>query len=387
MTSALDKVKKYVYDCVKCSNCKWLPIESDHDRSCPSGSKFKFESYYGSGKIWIAKHIIEGKLDFTESVIQKIYACPTCGNCEHICENAVSDHMVEIFECLREAAVEAGAGPLENQKAFKESVDANNNPYKEPHEARLKWIGDLKVKDKADIMYFVGCTSSYRQNQIAQNTLKIFDKIGADIAVTPDEWCCGSPLLRTGQVNGIEKFIEHNVNVITEKVGAKKVLTSCAGCYKTIKNDFPKRLGKELNFEVEHITDFLIDQLKKGNLKIEKEIKAKVTYHDPCHLGRHSGVYDSPREVIEACPGVEFVEMPRNKEHAWCCGAGGGVKSGFRDWAVEISSERVEEAEKTGADILLTSCPFCVTNLSDAVKAMNSKIKVQDITGFLLERM
>ncbi|MHA1799766.1 MAG: heterodisulfide reductase-related iron-sulfur binding cluster, partial [Candidatus Helarchaeota archaeon] len=103
--------------------------------------------------------------------------------------------------------------------------------------------------------------------------------------------------------------------------------------------------------------------------------------------GRHSGIYDSPRELIELCPGVEFIEMPRNKESAWCCGAGGGVKSGFKDWAIEISSERIDEAKDTGAEILLTSCPFCVTNLKDGVEATNSKIEVQDITQFLLERM
>ncbi|MHA1895387.1 MAG: (Fe-S)-binding protein, partial [Candidatus Helarchaeota archaeon] len=315
VSAHLDKVKKWVYNCIKCSNCKWLPIEYDHLKSCPAGSKFKFETYYGSGKIWIAKSIIEGTVDFTDSVVHKIFACPTCGNCEHICGMEVSSHMVEIFEALRAAAVEAGKGPLDNQKVFKESIDANNNPYREPHEARVKWLGDLKVKNEADILYFVGCTSSYRRNEIASNTVKIFNKIGVDFAITPNEWCCGSPLLRTGQIQRIKDLVEHNINVVKE-AKSNKIVTSCAGCYKTLHNDYPKQLGRDLDFEVEHITDFLIKLVKDGKLKITKEIKAKVTYHDPCHIGRHSGIYDSPRELIELCPGVEFIEMPRNKESA-----------------------------------------------------------------------
>ncbi|MHA1143877.1 MAG: (Fe-S)-binding protein [Candidatus Helarchaeota archaeon] len=384
--SKLEEIRKWIYDCVKCSNCKWLDEAGGHARSCPAGLKFRFESYYSSGKVWIARALLENKLEFSDSVIQKIYACPTCGNCQELCGMHVAEHLVEIFETLRAAAVEAGKGPLPSHKAFKESVDANRNPYGEPHESRLKWIGDLKIKEKAEIVYFVGCTAAYRRQEIASATLKLFNRMGVEFALTPDEWCCGSPLIRTGQIAGMKEIIEHNMKAMQD-LGAKRIITACAGCYKTLSKDYPKILGRDLGVEIVHITDFILETVKDGTLKFEKESNETVTYHDPCHLGRHSKIYDSPRELIESVPGVKFIEMERNRERAWCCGAGGGVKSAFKEWSVEIAMERIEEAEKTGASKLITSCPFCKTNLLDAATAKNSTLKIYDITEYLLEKL
>ncbi|MHC1590904.1 MAG: (Fe-S)-binding protein [Candidatus Helarchaeales archaeon] len=384
--SKLEKLRRWIYDCVKCSTCKWLDAKGGHLRSCPAGSKFRFESYYSSGKVWIARALLENQIEFTDSVIQKIYACPTCGNCQEICGMHVAEHLVEIFETLREAAVEAGKGPLPSQKAFKESVDVNRNPYGELHEQRMNWIDGFQPESKADLFYFVGCTASYRRNEIARSTTKLFDTLGLKIALNPEEWCCGSPLIRTGQTQNIKELIEHNLNVFRD-AGAREVITACAGCYKTLNKDYPKILGKELDVKITHITDFLGNKVQEGNLKFEKETTETVTYHDPCHIGRHSGIYESPRKLIESIPGVKLIEMERNRERAWCCGAGGGVKSAFKDWAVEIAMERIEEAEKTGATKLITSCPFCKTNLLDAVNARNSSLTVYDITEYLLEKI
>ena len=386
MTSSLDKIKKWVYNCIRCSNCKYLPEDAGHEKSCPAGSKFKFESYYGSGKVWIARNILTGDIEFTDSVIQKIYACPTCGNCEHICGMEVSEHLVDIFEALREAAVDAGKGPLPQHKVFGESIEAEHNPYKEKHADRTKWMEGLNVpeKDQAEVLFFVGCTSAYRQQDLAKATVKVLNKIGVDFTVSKDEWCCGSPLMRTGQIKLAKELVKNNLDLI-KKIGANTVLTSCAGCFRTLKIDYPKYADALEGVEILHLTEYLQKLIKEGKINFPKEFNKKVTYHDPCHLGRHSEVYDAPRDIIKAIPGIELIEMPRNKETAWCCGAGGGVKAGFGDWALEISTERIEEAEKLGIDVLLSACPFCKTNLSDAIKAKGSNIKFMDIMNVLDE--
>ncbi|MDD1779511.1 MAG: hypothetical protein LUQ65_15215, partial [Candidatus Helarchaeota archaeon] len=283
--------------------------------------------------------------------------------------------------------VSQGFGPLENQKAFEGNIAADHNPYKEAHAKRTAWVKEaLKLKETADVLYFVGCTSSYREAEIASNMLHIMTNSAIDVTVSKEEWCCGSPLIRTGQLKTVKELAEHNLEII-KKSGAKTVVFSCAGCYRTFKEDYPT-LGIEPKVELLHVTDYLVKLIKDGKIKFKEGAPAiKVTYHDPCHIGRHCGIYNSPREILKSIPGVELVEMRRNKEFAWCCGAGGGVKSGLKDWALEIATERIKEAEETGAQLLISACPFCKRNLMDAIKACKSKLKFMDITEFVNSRL
>jgi heterodisulfide reductase subunit D len=382
---ALESLREWIYACIRCNTCKY--VIDQYDDSGPAGEKFQFESYYGSGKVWIARALLEGKLQFSESLVNKIFACPTCGSCMQQCELEVSDHLLEIIETLRAEAVRQGFGPLESQKAFEESIEAAHNPYKGSHAERTSWIKDAyQLKDTAEVLYFVGCTSSYREMEVATSMLEILKKIGIDVTVSKDEWCCGSPLIRTGQLRLVRELAEHNRDMV-KKTGAKTVVFSCAGCYRTLKEDYYPLIGNDLGFELFHVTDYLVKLITEGKVKFKESAPIKVTYHDPCHIGRHCGIYDSPRKVLKSIPGVELIEMKRNRENAWCCGAGGGVKSGFRDWAVEIASERINEAEDTGAELLISSCPFCKRNLEDAIKATGSKLKFADITDFVKERL
>ena len=387
MTDEIVKFKEEIYSCTRCGTCKY--IYHVYDDSCPSGVKFRFETFYPSGKLHLARGLLEGKLEWSERIRDIIFACPTCGNCTVQCQSRQADMLVEIFEALRADAVKHGVGPLPNQKAFADSVEKEHNPYKEAHKERLNWMkgieNEVPRKEKADILYFVGCTSSYRQMDLAQATIKILNKLAVDYTVSEDEWCCGSPLMRTGQLEQVNDLVNHNLELI-KNIGATKVVTSCAGCYRTLKKDFPKYAEELEGVEILHITEFLEQQIQEGKLDLPKKFENTiVTYHDPCHLGRHSEVYEAPRAIIKAIPGIELVEMGRIKENAWCCGAGGGVKSGFKDWAVEISSERIKEAEKTGCTILLSACPFCKTNLIDAIKAAGSNVKFMDIVELLNE--
>jgi heterodisulfide reductase subunit D len=188
-------------------------------------------------------------------------------------------------------------------------------------------------------------------------------------------------MIRTGQTEYSKEFMNYNVEKIKE-TGAKKVVTSCAGCYRTLKKDFEK-FGVEYNFEVFHTAEVLKDLIDSGKIKFKSEYKKTVTYHDPCHLGRHMGIYEIPREIYKSIPGIKFVEMRRNRNHAWCCGAGGGVKIGYPDWAVEISENRLEEALETGASVLSSTCPFCKTNLSDANVKYNYNFEVLDLVEII----
>ena len=380
---SLDDLKKWIHACINCGSCRYLA--DCYEDSCPSGFKFQFEPYYGGGKVWIGQYLIEGNGEITDSVLHKIYACPVCGNCAVQCELEIADQLVDFIEGLRAEVVRRGKGPMPNQKVFAESIKAEHNPYKEKHSDRLIWANnDVKRSDKAEILYFVGCTSSYRQKELAVMTTKILNSLGVDYTVSDSEWCCGSPLMRTGQLELVDELIENNINLI-KKTGAKMVITSCAGCFKTLKEDYPK-FGKKIEgVEILHITQFLEKMIKENKIEFKKEFNETITYHDPCHLGRHAGVFKEPRKVLQKIPGLKLIEMPRNKENAWCCGAGGGVKSGFRDWAVEIASERTKEAEQTGASILVSSCPFCKTNLEDAIKATNSDLRFMDIVSIVAD--
>ncbi|MHA1378696.1 MAG: (Fe-S)-binding protein [Candidatus Helarchaeota archaeon] len=380
---AINKYKEEIYCCTKCNTCKY--VYHEFSDSCPSGVKFKFETFYPSGRIHLARALFEGKLEWTERLRDVVFACPTCASCTIQCQSRHHDTIVDIIEALRADAVANGLGPLPNQKAFAESTENEHNPYKELHSQRLHWAEGLKVphKEKADVVYFVGCTSSYRQQELAKNTIKILNKLGVDYTVLKDEWCCGSPLMRTGQLAQVQDLINHNLELIKNS-GATNVISSCAGCYRTLKMDYPKYTEPLDSVNFLHITEFLRNYMKNLKTKSKKK-KIKVTYHDPCHLGRHSGVYDPPREILMAIPGIELVEMPRNRENSWCCGAGGGVKAAYKDWAVEISADRIKEAESVGAEILVSSCPFCKTNLDDAIKATNSNLKFMDIVNLIDE--
>ncbi|HII80707.1 MAG TPA: disulfide reductase, partial [Methanosarcina sp.] len=256
---------------------------------------------------------------------------------------------------------------------------------------RLNWVpSDVKIEDKADIVYFTGCTAGYNQLALAFATSRVLNKLGIKFTMLgEDEWCCGSALIRTGQahINDVPRQLaKHNVEAIKKK-GAKKVLYACAGCFRASKVDWPRLLGEELPFEVVHVSEFLADLIKQDKIKWEKSINKTVTYHDPCHLGRHVGVFDAPRYVLSHIPGVKFVEMERSKEFQRCCGAGGGVKAGLPDLALGIAESRVKDAVETHADILSSCCPFCKRNLSDGRDSLKVDMVVEDVIELVAEAL
>jgi len=359
--------------CIKCSTCKYG--YKTFDKICPSGEKFLFESYWASGRIRLIRGLLLGDLEWSDELKDPIFACPTCGACMDACQAPHADYIVDMIEALRELAVRQ-IGPADRQELLVSRCEENCNPYGEENSDNEELKKKYDLPDKAEWVYFIGCTSNYRQHSLRDATLRFLKKAGIDFTLI-DEHCCTSPMIRTGQTSIVKDYMKYNIAQI-EKAGASKVITSCAGCYRTLKRDFEK-FGEQYDFEVFHSLELVKQLLDEGKIKFNSSYDKTVTYHDPCHLGRHMGIYELPREVYKQIPGLKFVEMRRNRNFAWCCGAGGGVKIGYPDWSVEISKERLEEANETGATVLSSVCPFCRTNLSDATSKYDFEIQVLDL--------
>ena len=363
--------------CIKCSTCKYS--YKDFEKSCPSGEKFLFESYWASGRIRTIRGLLLGDLEWTNDLIDPIFACTTCGACMDACQAPHADFIVEMIEALRELAVKH-IGPAENQKFLVTRCEDNCNPYGDPNSDNTELKKEYDLPDKAEWVYFIGCTSNYRQKNLRDSTLRFLKKAGIDFTLI-DEHCCTSPMIRTGQLSIVDEYMKYNVDQI-KKTSATKVITSCAGCYKTLSKDF-ERFGNSLEFEIYHSLELVKNLLDEKKIEFKSEFNKTVTYHDPCHLGRHMGVYELPREIYKQIPGLNLVEMKRNRNFAWCCGAGGGVKIGYPDWALEICKERLEEAQETGATVITSTCPFCKTNLSDATIHYKFDFQVLDLMEIL----
>jgi heterodisulfide reductase subunit D len=311
--------------------------------------------------------------------------CSLCGDCKDKCIEGIDT--TEVFEVIRETLVAKNVG-IDTHSQFLGSVIKNNNPYYEPHENRFAWLPKYLGIDNPitpEYAYFVGCTSAYRRQPIALATTEILYKAKVRFTYL-DEVCCGSPLLRTGHKEVAKKLAIKNIEII-EKSGVKKVITSCAGCYRTFKHDYPILLERELPFEIIHSTELLSELIKDDRLALSDKSPIKVTYHDPCHLGRHAEVYDPPRDVLKSIPNIEFVEMPENRNNALCCGAGGGFRSGYKDLSIELATLRVSQAKKADAEILTSSCPFCHYNLELGRDKIYKDIKVADITELIVKRL
>jgi Fe-S oxidoreductase len=372
--------KDIVHRCFRCGYCKFTHEFSDYN--CPSYKKHLFETYSTGGRLWLIYGIISGEIPWSQGVANVIYACSTCGNCTENCRfEKFNDFLVDIIEAARAEAVLNGFCP-ENQKALIERIENQEmfNPYGEQNSNNEDLKKEYDLPDEAEWVYFIGCTSNYRQNNLRDATLRFLKKANIDFTLI-DEHCCCSPVMRTGQINSVKDFINYNINQIN-KTGAKKIITSCAGCYRTLKKDWLK-YGADYDFQVFHTVELVKKLLDEGKIKFNSEYNRTVTYHDPCHLGRHMNLYQVPRDVYNSIPGIDFKEMERNRENAWCCGAGGGVKIGYPDWSVEISKERLDEAKLTEASVISSVCPFCKTNLTDANNKYNMGFEVIDLIEIL----
>lgn len=381
----LEKVRSDLMICGRCGKC----IVSDVGFVCPvhqhSGG---FDESAARGRNSIAKAVMQGRLELDQDVVDNTYTCLGCKRCGVACRKEDGKGGRAIDECkitiaMREEIVKAGKEP-EVLAAVDRTIDDTYNPFGMDPAKRTKWADGLDLPDAGETVYFAGCYAALRNTKIAKATAQILKAGGIDIAyLGEDEWCCGVPAINDGNSQIAEKLIAHNIEAL-QKAGCKTVITSCAGCYHALKSDYKEIVG-ELPFEVKHSSEVIAELIKEGKLEPKEAVAAKATYHDPCHLGRHEGVYDAPREIIAAIPGVEFSEMPMNKDAAWCCGGGSIVSNIYPDLTEAISADRVDEAKKTGAEVILSACPSCEANLLNAGRKKG--VKTEDINVILAKSL
>jgi len=371
--------------CRRCGLCR-DPIDVEHgvDCACPVWrNSAGFETDFARGKIQVALALLQGNLDVSPEMSKSLYRCTLCDNCSAICPAGLE--IAKLLEKVREF-VSSKVYVSEKHAAIVESIEKYGNPYLTSPEKRFEWLGEdlSKMPDEAETVYFVGCTTSLRTPEIAKATIKILESTNTDFTVLKNEWCCGSILLRVGFLNEAIKAAEKVVKAI-ENTGAKTVITSCAGCFRALKYDYPELLG-DIGFEVLHTVQFIDKLLKEGKLGLNKlSERIKVTYHDPCHLGRHGLVYEEPRDVLRQISNLELVETIPNRQFSMCCGAGGGLKLLEGELAVKIASEKIKKVSGMNVHALVSACPFCKYNFIEAVSREKTNLKVYDIVELIVK--
>jgi Fe-S oxidoreductase len=413
------KVEEYKHQaetCVRCSYCKLIDLNwvksSRFSRQCPIDVRYRFNLYSAHGLLHAALSELDNKLEFTPKFMEALWQCTLCGGCDMRCKRNLDVEVLQVIQELRERCAEQGKS-LPEHKAMAANVKKSRNIYGAAAGERQKWMAaEVKPAAKADIVYFVGDASAYRHPEIAMATARLLEKAGVQFMVLSDEWSSGHELFATGQAAAAKEAAEHNVKAIKDS-GARTVITSDAEAYKTLKVDYPRLMGKstaDMPYTVLHITEFIDQQVKDGKIKFTRRVPMKVTYHDPCNLGRlgepwyhwepkyeppniavgktwrrgDKGVYMPPRDILKGIKGLELIEMERVKDNAWCCGYGGGVGAAFPDFALWTAGERVEEARATGAEAIVSACPNCKDILASAAAVNNTGLKVYDITEIML---
>jgi Fe-S oxidoreductase len=360
---------KYCYQCGKC------------DVVCPWNRVRPFS---------IRKIVWQAALGLPEIELDEIWRCTTCGNCPARCPRGVEQ--IEVGIAIRRIATAydvfpASVAPI---SAAGSSLASDGNPLGEERDSRDAWAKGLDLKpftENMELLYFVGCYYSYdpRLQKVAVATAELLKKAGVDFGILGNrESCCGESIRKTGNEEVFKNLARENIKSFIDN-GVKRVLVSSPHCYHTFKNEYSEFM---VNFEVVHISELLAELIEEGRLEFNGEFTRKVTFHDPCYLGRHNGIYEQPRDLLKKLSGLELVEMADSREDSLCCGGGGG-----RIWAETPKEERfsdlrVAQAQETGAEVLATSCPYCISNFEESRLALGDGApEIKDLTEILREAL
>jgi Fe-S oxidoreductase len=359
---------KFCYECGLCDAvCPWNRVRSFSMR----------------------KVVRQASFGLTEIENEEIWRCTTCGRCPQQCPRGVDQVAVSVS--ARRIATEYDVFPesVRPIQAVTASLMAEGNPVGEKRETRMDWTQGLSVKpftEGMDVLFFPGCYLTYdpRMQKVARATAQILDAAGVDWGILGSkENCCGESIRKAGNEELYRTLAKENIKTFIDS-GVKKILVASPHCYQTFKNEYTEF---RVDFEVVHISQYLFELLDAGKLELNREFAKKVTYHDPCYLGRYNNTYDEPREVLKKVPGLELVEMADSREDSLCCGGGGG-----RIWMETLKEERFSDlrlgqAVDIGAEVLATSCPYCITNFEDSRLGLeeNGAPVIKDITEIIQE--
>ncbi len=414
---ALEDYREDCTDCSRCSYCKWIPLDhiksARFARACPSIEYCGFQAYSLGGRLSVGLSLLEGRIGYNDELKNIVWECQMDGACD--VSDKICRYNIRGLEAMREMRfklVEDGQ-TMYLHKPYIDSLHKEKNMMIEPRAKRGKWADGLDVKnltkEKAAVVFHAGCRYSYDKGlqKKARTAVTILRDAGADIGIMGEnESCCGGRAYQWGYRKELNAFARNNAKAWTA-AGVKTVVTPCAECYYTFKRLYPE-IG--FTFEVIHVSEYVERLIKKGKIKLSKNVPLTVTYHDPCHLGslgepyvpwqgtkekiygqipvwkpsrpRYTGawgVYDAPRNVLKSIRGLTLVEMERIREYAWCCGAGGGVLEAYPDFVTWTAAERLTEARTTGAEAIVTACPWCERNFADTVRSQDEKMQVYDI--------
>jgi Fe-S oxidoreductase len=406
--------------CCRCSICKFVPLEklteNRHSYVCPSVARFNFNAYSGGGRMAVGISLLEGRIEYSEKLLELVYNCQMCGACDISCKYAMDMEVLEPLNELRIQCVEMG----HTLPALDRTIGNLRNLGNMAPAAGVKrgdWAWGMGLKDatqqKVQVLFHAGCRTAGDKSlwQTARDTLSLLQTGGADCGILGDrEVCCGGRAYQMGYKGDFLRQAQKMAGLI-QTSGAQTLVTGCAECYHAF-NVLYDKFGLKGKLEVLHTTQYLARLIKEGKLKPVRKVDARVTYHDPCYLGRLGepyipwkgkpvpgqmrlfeppkefrrgtyGVYEAPREILRSIPGLKLVEMDRIKEYAWCCGRGGGVAENNPEFAGWTARERIGEAVSTGAEALATACPGCQLNFRDALKDPYKGLQIMDVVELL----
>ena len=369
--------------------------------------------------------VMDGSLNFDDpEFLEAVYKCTVCAGCQNQCQVDYKPHIPEVIEALRREAVERGAGPLPLQKNLVQSMKNYNNPYQGPRRVRTEWTRPFKKaktpikninKEAARILFYVGCTGAFNLTAMAVPTPPPkYSRKWIDFGILGEsEVCCGSTAMRIGDAAEFKRVATTNLETfkkLHQEQGVKTIVTSCAGCFRAIKKDYILSSDYDRmmdGIEIVHTVAVSHKMMKEGKLKfrkrsaLDRDLPRPMPYRAPFNKFRvdrdgselwegayidvdeSQCLYDIPREIIRSIPGVQFSEMDRIRGNSFCCGGGGGVMTGFTDWAAKNASLRIQEGMETGAEKMISTCPFCYFNLTEGSKRINSTMTLHDLTEII----
>lgn len=411
---SLEKYQDHMEMCMRCSCCKFIPMQRVQGHKyayvCPSITKYNFHSYSGGGRLNIGLAMLKKGFNYTDKLLDIVYNCQMCGACGVSCNYAMD---MEVMEPINEFRIKCIEDGKTNPALEKVITGLRKQGSMVPVTGkRGDWASGLNlknaVKERVDVLYHVGCLTSYDRDmqRLAKATVKILQKAGVNFGIAGDnETCCGGRAYQMGYEQDFLNQAKKNMAMI-KKAGVRTIVTSCADGYQAFRVLYDK-FNLKADLEVLHISEFVDRLIKDGKLKPDKRVDMAITYHDPCRLGRLGepwihwegkrlsksfvfdppkeyrrgthGVYEPPRDVLKSIPGIKLTEMTRIKEYAWCCGAGGGVNESNPEFAQWTARERIEEAGSTGAEAIVTACPWCEKTFNEIIKGNGSGLKVYDI--------
>ncbi len=374
--------------CTRCMGClEWCPVlDVTGDESLTTPEKIRIYGDLVRGQHGLRAKLL-GRPEIPPGVLEKLtealFTCTTCGRCGEVCPVGINTQ--RLWPAMRAKMVELGVGPVGGQREVAAIVAEKHNPYDQPHEERFAWVPpEVEIAEEAEVGYFTGCSGAYTAQPMVAGALRVLHATGVPFTLFTDEWCCGFPLFIIGELEQMQELITHNVEGFAAR-GVKQLVVSCPCCMFMLRENWPYFYGKELPFEVVHITQVIAQQIDAGRLKLTKNLDATVTYHDPCYLSRGVRLTEEPRKVVAQFPGARVVEMEHNRELSRCCGAGGGIRRAYPELSIAMARNLMRDAEAMGADILILDCPACYERLHLAQEGFDCQVKLKDLMELTAE--